>query len=793
MAVNRPIQFPDHPIIRSPDYPITRFMIARDVRYALRLLFRNPSFAVASLAVIALGIGASTAVFTIVRAVLLQPLPYRDPARLVIFRADAPGYTRHPGITGAEFSALRARTDLFEDVAAVNGVNANLTDGDVMERVAGGSATDNFLPLLGVAPLAGRPLSARLDFGEQFVRSVVISDELWQRRWHGDRSILGRHISVNNIDVEVVGIMPVGFRTYLGADANVSPRIDVWFANVVEVSDRFRGPAIARLRSGVSLAAAQQVVDATIARPVHLTLVPLADDVVHDVRPALVALAAAVAFVLLVACANLTNLLLARACARTRELAIRTAIGASRSQLVRQLTIESVVLAVVGGAVGLLVAQWSVDGLLKLAPHGLPRRETIAIDAAVACFAFAAALASSLIFGLVPACQATQSELSAMLKHDPAASRGAALTRGLLVASQLAFSVLLLVGAGLMARTFIGMRQVRLGFNPSNMLTAKLEVSFRIFDTQAKRFAFYQQARDAIRSVPGVRQVALGVPVPFDGLPLHERVSAGEGAPEINASMHVVFSGYFDTMRIPVRTGRGFGPEDDAPGRDAHVIIDQQLADQLWPGRNAIGQRVRLPPSRLSAAWADVIGVVDHVQSVDLRQTGLPQIYESFGQRGGYNVAFLVRSDGDPLALAGPIEQAIERLGPGRPVFAVRTLQSLVDDASADTRFALFVLGVFAVLAVILTAIGVYGVVAYATARRTREIALRLALGADARRIVTLVLREGLVWIVVGLAAGALAARALTRYLESLLFNVTATDATTFIVVGALLGTIALV
>src|SRR5712691_2073743 len=206
MAANRPIQFPDYPITR-----LRRFMIARDVRYALRLLFRNPSFAVASLAVIALGIGASTAVFTIVRAVLLQPLPYRDPARLVIFRADAPGYTRHPGITGAEFSALRARTDLFEDVAAVNGVNANLTDGDVMERVAGGSATDNFLPLLGVAPLAGRPLSARLDFGEQFVRSVVISDELWQRRWHGDRSILGRHISVNNLDVEVVGIMPAGF------------------------------------------------------------------------------------------------------------------------------------------------------------------------------------------------------------------------------------------------------------------------------------------------------------------------------------------------------------------------------------------------------------------------------------------------------------------------------------------------------------------------------------------------------------------------------------------------------
>jgi putative ABC transport system permease protein len=765
--------------------------LLRDLRHGLRILARNPSYAAAALGVAALGIGATSAVFTVVRAVLLQPLPYRDPGRLVLFRADAPGLTRHPGVTGAEFHALRARTDLFEDVAAVNGVNANLTDGDDMERVAGGSATDNFLPLLGVPPLAGRPLSARLDFGDQYVRSVVISYELWQRRWQGDQTIVGRHISVNNIDVEVVGIMPAGFRTYLGADADVSPRIDIWFANVVGATDRFRGPAVARLRPAVSLAAAQQAVDALIARPIHLTLVPLADDVVHDVRPALLAFGAAVGFVLLVACANLTNLLLARACARTRELAIRTAIGASRSQLIRQLTIESVVLAVIGGAAGLLVAQWAVDGLLKLAPPGLPRRETIAIDAAVALFAFATALVSSLIFGLVPAWHATRAELSAALKQDPAASRGAALTRGLLVASQLAFSLLLLVGAGLMARTFIGMREVPLGFKPANVLTMQLELSFRRFDTPAKRLAFYQRARDAVSSCPGVREMGMGTPVPLDGLPMYQRVSVGADAQEIQASMHVALPGYFDTMRIPVRAGHDFGPEDEAPGAPPHVIVDERLADQLWPGRSAIGQRVRLLPIRPSAEWAEVIGVVDHVQSTDLRHAGLPQIYESFSMRP-YSVAFIVRTDGDPLALAGPLKRTIERLGPGRPVFAVRTLQSLVDDASADTRFALFVLGVFAVLAVILTAIGVYGVVAYATARRTREIAVRLALGADARQIVSLVLREGLGWTVAGLAAGALAARVLTRYLETLLFNVTATDAPTFAIVGVLLGVVAL-
>src|SRR5882724_1678689 len=312
--------------------------LLRDLRFGVRILARNRLFAAAAIAVMALGIGASTAVFTVVRAVLIQPLPYREPDRLVLFRADAPGYAaRYPGITGEEFHALRERGDLFEDVAAINGVNASLTDGDEMERVAGGSATDNFLHILGVSPVAGRPLTTRLDYGPDYVRSVVVSHELWRRRWRGDPSLVGRHISVNNIDVEVVGITPAGFRTYLGSDAEVSPLIDIWFVNVVSRTNRSRGAAVARLRPAVSLAAAQQAVDRLVPAPIHLTLVPLADDVARDVRPALMAFSGAVAFVLLVACANLTNLLLARASARTRELAIRTAIGASRPQLIRQL------------------------------------------------------------------------------------------------------------------------------------------------------------------------------------------------------------------------------------------------------------------------------------------------------------------------------------------------------------------------------------------------------------------------------------------------------------------------
>lgn len=766
--------------------------LLRDFRYGLRILIRNPTFGAAAIAVVALGIGATTAVFSVVRGVLLQPLPYREPQRLVVFRADAPGFTRYPGITGDEFAAFRGRPDIFEDVAAINGVNANLTDSDEMERVAGGSATDNFLPLLGVPPLAGRALSARLDFGERYVRSIVISYELWQRRWQGDPATLGRHTSVNNLDVEIVGIMPTGFRTYLGADANVSPRIDIWFVNVVEPGKRSRGPAVARLRSGVTILAAQQAVDRMLDRPTHVTLVPLADDVAHDVRPALLALAAAVAFVLLVACANLTNLLLARASARSRELAIRMAIGASRPQLFRQLAIESVVLALIGGTAGLLVAQWAVDGLLALAPSALPRRDLIAIDVVVASFALVVTIASSLIFALVPAWQATRAELSTMVKQDSAASRGAVFTRGLLVASQLAFSMLLLVGAGLMTRTFVEMRRVRLGFDPANVLTMNLELSFRRFDNAAKQLAFYREAREAIRTLPGVRVLGFGSPVPLNGVTFYQRLTADNGATEITASMHVVMPGYLDTMRIPLRAGRDFGLEDETPG-DAHVIVDRRLADQLWPGRPAIGQRIRLSSIRPPNDSAEVIGVVDHVQATDLRHTGLPQIYEPFGVRPGYGLAFIVRSETDPLPLAPAIKQAVERLGPGRPMFGIRSLQSLVDDASADTRFALWVLGLFAVVAVALSAVGVYGVVAYATSRRTREIAVRLALGADARGIVLLVLREGIAWTVIGIAGGALGARALTQFMESLLFQVRPGDVATFVGVPLVLGTVALV
>jgi predicted permease len=504
-------------------------LLLRDFRHGARLLARHPSFAAAALAVMALGIGATTAVFTVVRAVLLRPLPYRAPDRLVLFRADGPGVAHQALLTGHELAAIRTRPDIFESIAVINQSEGNLTTPREMDAVTAASPSDNFLETLGVGPMLGRMVSLR-DIGTQWMTGVDISYELWQQRWYGDPAIVGRQIEVNNIPVTIVGVLPSGFRLHLGPGVPVTPRLDMFFPRGPGYDE---GPTrsqtvLARLRSGVKSDAAQSAVDAltrtlTATRPsdyhtgaVRLTVSPLEDEVTSDVKPALVTLTGAVAFVLLIACANLMNLLLARATARTRELATRAAIGASRGRLVAQLAAESVLLGAAGAALGLLVARWGVDTLLRFAPDTLPRRETIAIDAAVALFAAGTSLACSLVFGLIPAWQATRTDIVDMMKQDPAAPRHASVTRGLLVAAQIALSLVLLVGAGLMARAFTGMRSVPLGFEPRGAMTMNVHLQVQRFndggidESREKRLAFYRELARSVRDIPGVQQVGIG-------------------------------------------------------------------------------------------------------------------------------------------------------------------------------------------------------------------------------------------------------------------------------------------
>jgi predicted permease len=510
----------------------------------------------------------------------------------------------------------------------------------------------------------------------------------------------------------------------------------------------------------------------------------------------LLALAGAVAFVLLVACANLTNLLLARGSGRSREIAVRASMGASPSRIMRQLLAEGLLIGAFGAGIGLLLARWGVTVLLRLAPPTLPRLETIRLDAAMATFAVGVALVCALIVSVIPGRQAAKADVASTLKRSGAAPAGASTTRGLLVAAQLALSLMLLVGAGLMARAFVNMRLVPLGFDPRDTLTMNVGLNGAQFNggtlaqARERRLVFYHQLADALQSLPGVAAVGVGLPVPLSGPPLTQRVAVDAASPEHPADGAIALAGYLESLRVPVVAGRSFTRDDD---NRPVAIVDERLAAELWPGvppQQTVGRRL-LFRTAIGEQWDEVVGVVHHVQMRGLRETDLPQIWMTYGTRSYTALSLAIRAP-QPDSLVEPVRRTVQRLGAGRPVHDIRLLEDYVADASGDTRFALFVLGAFAAIAVVLSAIGVYGVVSYATARRTREIAVRIALGADPRGVVRLVVREGIMWTGAGLVAGIAGAAVLTRYLGSLLFHVGVVDPVTFTVVPAILTAVAM-
>jgi predicted permease len=772
----------------------------RDLRFGLRILRRHPAFACAAIAVMALGVGATTAVFSVLRGVLISPLPYRDPGRLVLFRASLPGIAHAPQLTSLEFHALRARTELFASVAAAVIAEGNLTTGDVMIHANTAAMSENFLDTLGVPPALGR-VAGRSENGR---RSVNVSHEVWQRHFRGDPAIVGSTIDVNGEPAAVAGVLAHGFKAYLGAGVRLPPQIDlVYFRSSGYDNDPFRGnTVIARLREGVRIETARAAVDAMAKSlvaeypdryrtgPVRLSLAPLDAEVVGDVKPALIAAAGAVLFVLLVACATLANLLLARASARTREIAVRIAIGARRRDIVRQILAEGMVVGAIGAAAGWTLAHGGVQALLALAPATLPRREAIVVDGGITLFTMAVAFGCALAVSLVPAWQSTRSDVIRSTKP----AQAGAVTRGLLVAAQLAFSVVLLVGAGLMARAFVNMRSTPLGFDPNR--SASLFVSLgdqrwdrgTIEDARTYRREFFERLLDGARDLPGVERAGAGFPVPLTGIAMSQRVSLGEGTTQRETDGFIAFDGYLESLKVPLLAGRYFTRADHS---QLAVIVDEHLARELWPGEPAVGRRLMVVRSVSAPLWAEVVGVVAHVQSRGPRDVGPPQVWMTNAIRSYPQMNVVVRSS-DPLGDAARIVGIVQQLGAGRPVRDVRRLDENVATATADTRFALFVLGVFASLAVILAAIGVYGVVSYAMARRTRELAVRVALGASPRRLAARVAGEGAIWTGVGLAAGLAGAGMLARSLESLLFRVGPHDVPTFAAVAAFLALVTL-
>lgn len=767
--------------------------LLQDLRLAARVFRSQPSYAWSAVVVMALGVAAVTAVLSVLNTVLLTPLPYRDPGRVALFRSDLDGFTHSPLLTSKEFTALRDRTDLFENVAAIVEANGSLTSPDDMAPLNAAAVSDTFFETLGVSFHHGRSVVT----SEIATRPVAVSHGVWQRHFNGDPNIVGRRIEINDNAMHITGVLPASFKLNLGPRVLIPAHVDVFYARGRGYEeDPFRGNiVIARLRPGVSAAAASAAVKDIGGNGVTVSLDTVDREVSSEVRPALLALAGAVAFVMLAACANLANLLVTRIAGRSRELAVRVSLGASQGGLLRHFLAEGLAVGALGAAAGVLLADWTIVLLLQFAPADLPRRDEIALDGTVAAIAIGVCLMTAIVVSAWPIWQAVRADLAVSLKRDAQTWHHTRVTRGGLIAAQLALSLILLAGFGLVARAFVNLRSVPLGFEPDRAATMFVSMGGQRFgsgtveDARRRRLAFYRQLTNAGPEMPGVEGFGLGFPAPMTGVSMVQPFKATLDAQQRSSDGVVAFAGFLEALQVPLVDGRYFTIDDeDRPS----IIVDELLAKELWPGRSAVGRQLFIVNTFRGPEPREIVGVVRHVQQQGVRASGMPQIWMTYGTRSPAQLNAVVRG-ADPLAAARLIDRASQQLGSGRPIRDVELLSTLVDTASADTRFAVLVLGGFGVLALLLTAIGVYGTVAHAMVRRTREIAVRIALGADATQVVRIAVGETAAWTVTGLIAGLGGAFVLTRYLSTLLFKIDATDAFTFGVVATVLAFIALV
>ena len=775
---------------------------ARDARYGARVLWRSPHYALVVIMTLALGIGLNAAIFSVVYAVLWRSLPYPDAAGIVVVEADTRALPSAYSSSGAVFD-VRTQSRLITSLAQVEGRDASLEIDGVMERVATARVTDDLLPLLGATPVTlGRTLVFAEDLQKFVVKGIVISHELWQRRLQGDPQVIGRRLTVNNFDVQVVGVMRPGFRLVLPAANHAEEIIDLWLPRDSAPDLLYRGlPVVGRLASGASIAEAQAELTALVSSFVashpsaypgglRLTVRPLGEVVTRGVKPALTALSAAVGFVLLIACVNVANLLLARAKTRERELAVRRALGATRFRLVRQLLVENLMLAILGSACGLLLARLGVGALDWLRPVRLPRQSEIAIDGAVMLWTAGLTVVSSVLFGLVPALAFTRHARGQPLHASRAGSltlRSRRLHRSL-VLSEIALSIVPLLAAGLMLRTFANLLETPIGFDPTHVVTARISLNLTEFRTVDRRSAFYRDAIARVRELPGVEAASVGGPPPLAPVQSTLRFWRSDDEATSSIGMHrSVMPGYLGVMGIPLRAGRDVS-EDDIIHRRRVTVVDERLAAQLWQG-DAIGKRLAVQYSKQPL---EVVGVAGHIRARDIRDSGTLMIYVPSHV---YEIEqTLVVKTRAPLSTIGPpIKQAVEALGPGRPVFDIRPMDDIVQVSIDNTRFTMLVLSGFAVASLVLAGVGLYGTLAYLTSQRTQEFGVRLALGASAASILRLVVREGCLLTGLGAALGLAGALAATRALRGLLYGVTPLDGITIASVVALVAAVALV
>ncbi len=821
LARSDDIQEVDSPTQNQP-VEVIMDRLLQDVRYALRSLARSPGFLAVAATTIAVGIGATTAIFSAVHAVLLRPLPYPEPDRLVFVRASltSRGVTNWP-ISSRILLDLRERVDGIEQMEGQFTFTGTLIDdSDQAVRITTSGVTPGLFQLLGVRPLLGRsfeaedatPLPDDIDPSAVPPAAVILGYDTWQRHFGGDENILGRFVQLFGNRVEVVGVMPPDFELLMPPDSRMTTRVDAWFAPRMDMVNADRREAtfevVGRLRDGATLAQARAQVDAVVAfeqeinaasrgAGYDLRVVGMHQDVSAGVRPVLLALMGTVLFVLLIACANVSSLMLVRGSLRARDNAVRAALGASRGRVVRQMLTESLVLGAFGAAVGLVLAYLGMKALLALGPPEFPRMDTVSMDATVLAFAVLATVGAALLFGLLPAVRAGRTDVAEVLKEGGRASalgRTGAL-RGGVVTAEVALSVVLLIGAGLMVRSFIELARSDPGFETDSALT--FQTQLQGYGREQRR-VFAEGLSDRLRALPGVDGVSAAAMLPLLGASALGRYGTREALSDDalygQATYRFVHPDYFRTMGTRLLEGRDFDASDFAGDGAATVIVDQIVARRLWPDESPVGQTlvVRLGPE---PQLMQVVGVVEHQRSESPAFDSQEAVYFNARWADDPGVAgWVVRARGvEPATLAPAVRAAVAEMDPHVVVADLKSLQQVVWEVIAPTRFALVLIGIFALIALGLASIGVYGVLSYVVRQRRAEIGMRVVLGAPRPAILSMVVRQGLAPMVTGVGLGLLGSFWLTRFMASLLVHVRPFDPATFAAMAALFGLIGLI
>jgi putative ABC transport system permease protein len=790
----------------------------QDLRYGARMLLRQRAFTIAAVIALALGIGANTAVFSVVNAVLLRPLPYQNSGRMAMIWGNFLLLKMEQmSAKAAEYVDYRDQTQSFETVAAFNTNDFVLTGGSQPERVPGARVTANLFPMLGAKAAQGRLIASEENQpGRDNV--VVLSHKFWQRRLGGEPNVIGRSVRLNDLNYTVIGVTPPGFE-FPHPSFNFTGPAELWIPlafTTEQVAQRQQQPwylhVIALLKPDVTIEQARAEMTALGQRLERqygyhggyrgpnnedggwrITVTPLQEQIVGASRRALLVLFAAVGLVLLIACANAANLLLMRATVRQREMAIRAAMGASRLRLIRQLLTESLLIATLGAAGGLALAAIGVKALVALGPENLPRLKEINVDGRVLFFTLAISALTGLIFGLAPALQASRPNLQHTLKEGAAAAtRGRHWLRNLLVAGEVAIAMTLLVGAGLMLNSFLRLQRVDTVVDVDKVLSVEINLPSTKYTEAAQATAFYQELVRRVESLPGVEGVSLSNVIPLSASALND-VLAIESRPyaagaETWAAWQAVMPNYFRTMGIPFIAGRGF-TEQGAGGVSGEAVINETMARLYFPNEYPIGKHIALgggPP------WLTIVGVVKDTRQRGFESEAGPDWYFPYSRRPSHYACLLLRTSGDRMSLVSAVRSQIAAIDKDQPVLAIKTMNEVIASTTAPRRFNTLLLAVFAAVALALAAVGIYSVISYSVTQRTQEVGVRMALGAQPGDVIRLILKQGLALTLIGVAAGILGALAAARAMSGLLYGVTATDPATFAAISLLLAIVAL-